>query len=347
MVPHDPHHSLYSCFPSTQHFGFNRIKSPYMNRDFFQDSSFKVYNRMRNPFPDVFSFRQPVHHHHCCGGFNFWGGILGGFLGGFAGSFFGGISSITSGLISYSMQNLNPFNYIGGGFPWLFSNQSTVTTTGKDGVKGNDGVDGKDGKTKIVYVDRVVTKESDKQDVLNILSSLDIKLDDIEKIPDEKFNECLGKLTPSKARALLCLLDVIKEDDGSTRPQNASNSSTNYLCGKFYNNYRILKILEKSGVTVEVEYNPTNAAKKDHWITGPISNVKVENKVISYEVDCSRTGKVFNGKYKFTGTDNNNTTFKVQQLDSNGGTTNLNKEFIYQGPSKPLLNNSTVARTAH
>ena len=70
--------------------------------------------------------------------------------------------------------------------------------------------------------------------------------------------------------------------------------------GKLSNDFKVLLLLQKSGIDVEVEHNPSNNVK-DHWVRGPITNVqKDDSGRISYDVDCTNTGLEIKGKYTIT-----------------------------------------------
>ena len=113
--------------------------------------------------------------------------------------------------------------------------------------------------------------------------------------------------------------------------------------GKMSNSYAILKLLEKSGMTVEVETRPSAGENQDKWIKGPISNVeKDSNGKLSYNVNCSDTdGAIYKAMYKFTAQKNDNKTYKVT---SDNTTINVNKKIniTYEGEKMPLKNNTSV-----
>lgn len=110
--------------------------------------------------------------------------------------------------------------------------------------------------------------------------------------------------------------------------------------GKMSNDYKVLLLLQRSGVTVEVEHR---GASQDQWVKGPISNVtKDSSGKLSYTVDCDNVaGASIEGKYIFTATDNTNKKFTAKSAEDNPSyTVDETIELEYQDEKQPLLNKS-------
>lgn len=109
--------------------------------------------------------------------------------------------------------------------------------------------------------------------------------------------------------------------------------------GKLSNNHKVLLLLMKSGLNVNVE---NRNASKDTWIKGPITRVAEKDGVLSYDVDCAKTGS-YGAKYTFTATDNTNTKYTCKIADARGKKLNVdeNQVLIYDNNQKCLINNST------
>lgn len=110
--------------------------------------------------------------------------------------------------------------------------------------------------------------------------------------------------------------------------------------GHLSNVYAVLKLLEKSGVTVEVE---TRAASSDQWIKGPISNVAKDSEgKLSYNVNCSGiAGATLEGEYTFQAQEKENKTYKCSTKTS--GIKVADIEVNYQDEKQPLINKSAQA----
>ncbi len=146
-----------------------------------------------------------------------------------------------------------------------------------------------------------------------------ITLDDLKTAkPDE-----LDKITKDQAILILKYLGYIVGDGDDA-------------VGKLSNVYGVLKLLEKSGVTVEVE---NRSASADQWIKGPLSNVQQSaDGKLSYNVDCKDIG-AFGAKYLFQAQDKDNKKYKVSSADTTVAVDNT-IEVEYQGEKQPLINNS-------
>ncbi len=146
-----------------------------------------------------------------------------------------------------------------------------------------------------------------------------ITLDDLITANDDE----LGKITKKQAFLILGNLGYIK-------------GSGNNAVGHLSNVYAVLKLLEKSGVTVEVE---NRKESDDKWIKGPLSNVtKGTDGKLSYNVNCANIG-AFGATYNFQAQDANNTKYKVTSTDTSVKVDNT-IEVEYQGEKKPLINKS-------
>ena len=94
------------------------IRSHYGDRCFYEDSSFKRYNRYHNT-GDINIFAGHCHtHHHCCGG-NFWTGLAHGLGAGLGGWLMGGINMLGGWLGGMSSSMMMPMNA-----GWNFGSQS-------------------------------------------------------------------------------------------------------------------------------------------------------------------------------------------------------------------------------
>ncbi len=145
-----------------------------------------------------------------------------------------------------------------------------------------------------------------------------VTLDDLKKITPEE----LKAITKDQATQILKNLGYITGDG-------------NDAVGRLSNVYGVLKLLEKSGVTVNVENRDASA---DQWIKGPLSNVQAEDGKLSYDVDCENIG-AFGAKYTFQAQDATNTKYKVSSTDTDVKVDDT-IEVKYQGEKKPLINDS-------
>ncbi len=108
--------------------------------------------------------------------------------------------------------------------------------------------------------------------------------------------------------------------------------------GQLSNIYKVLKLLEKSGVTVQVEYR---GASQDKWIRGPISDVTQDaDGKLSYNVDAK--DGIFSGKYTFTSQNKDNSRYKAAAAEDNTAeiTVDSDIELEWKNEKKPLQNNS-------
>ncbi len=136
----------------------------------------------------------------------------------------------------------------------------------------------------------------------------------------------LDKITKEQAIEILTKLGYITGKDDNA-------------VGHLSNIYGVLLLLEKSGVTVEVEHR---RASDDQWIKGPISNVQqAADGKLSYNVDCANIG-AYGAKYTFQAQDTENTKYKVSSSDTSVKVDNT-IEVEYQCEQKPLLNKSDKA----
>ena len=146
-----------------------------------------------------------------------------------------------------------------------------------------------------------------------------VTLDDIKNIKPAE----LDAITKNQATQILKNLGYITGDG-------------NDAVGHLSNVYGVLKLLEKSGVTVEVE---NRTASADQWIKGPLSNVQqAADGKLSYDVDCANIG-AFGAKYTFQAQDTTNTKYKVASTNT-GVSVDNTIEVEYQGEQKPLINKS-------
>ena len=133
---------------------------------------------------------------------------------------------------------------------------------------------------------------------------------------------------------VLLKLGYLDDEAGSMTPEKINAASKQTLAGKFSNHYSVLLVLQAAQVAVEVEKNDGNV--KDHWCTGPISNVKLENGRISYDIDCTKTGvDGFKGEYHVVSQNDGNTEFKPSKKSGNV-TVEDGAIWKYVGEKQPL-----------
>lgn len=167
-------------------------------------------------------------------------------------------------------------------------------------------------------------------------------VDELEKLDPNTLQTEINKLSPKTAQTILLNWGYIDTEAGSTEPKMKNFNGKDYLCGKLSNKYSILLLLQKANVVVEVEKNPK---APDQWIAGPISNVALNDGKISYDVDCTKTGVYYKGKYKFSQKAQAGNEYSAQQLDSNHrGTFNSDKTYYFRSEKKPLDGTGVVAR---
>ncbi len=191
-----------------------------------------------------------------------------------------------------------------------------------DGIQ--DDIDTQDLDNLIKDLDNLITKGADGSSVIangdNIVL-IRIAGKDIEDLNDldalAKTNpDALKNLDKNVARMVLLKLGYLDDEAGSMTPTKINAASKETLAGKFSNHYSVLLVLQAAKVAVEVEKNDGNV--KDHWCTGPISNVKLENGRISYDIDCTKTGvDGFKGEYHVVSQNDDNTEFKPSKKSGN------------------------------
>lgn len=138
----------------------------------------------------------------------------------------------------------------------------------------------------------------------------------------------LAAVTKPQAEAALEKLGYITTDADGNKVGHLSNV------------YAVLKLLEKSGVTVEVE---TRSASSDQWVKGPISNVAKDSEgKLSYNVNCQGvSGATLQGNYTFTAQDKENKAYKCATTTE--GIKVADIEVNFQGEKQPLINRTAKA----
>ena len=113
--------------------------------------------------------------------------------------------------------------------------------------------------------------------------------------------------------------------------------------GQMSANYKVLLLLQKSGVNVQCAKNPNS---QDQWVQGKISNVAENNGKVSYTIDNGTAAGDFKFKYSFQQVDDKNgkKCFHLTKIEKNGsektGYVENNwkeKDYIYQNEKQPLL----------
>ena len=168
--------------------------------------------------------------------------------------------------------------------------------------------------------DTVVTETGDADDT-GVVDIAGIDLDKVKELKDPQ----IDKLTKDQA------IDILKKIGYITGEGDEQ-------VGKLSNIYPVLKLLEKSGVTVEVEYRE---ASTDKWVKGPISNVtKDAEGKLSYNVDAN--AGTLKGKYTFTSQNKENSKYKADKAADNTAAITVDNtiELEWQDEKKPLQNNS-------
>ena len=209
-----------------------------------------------------------------------------------------------------------------------------------DGIQ--DEIDTQDLDNLLKNLDNLVTKGSDGSSaivdgnniVLIRIAGKDINgLDDLDALANTN-PDALKNLDKNVARMVLLKLGYLDDEAGSMTPEKINAASKQTLAGKFSNHYSVLLVIQAAQVAVEVEKNDGNV--KDHWCTGPISNVKLENGRISYDIDCTKTGvDGFKGEYHVVSQNDGNTEFKPSKKSGNV-TVEDGAIWKYVGEKQPL-----------
>lgn len=378
------------------------IRANYGDRCFYNDSSFKRFNRFHCGGDTlIFNYN---YGNNCCGGHGrvgFWGGFAGGLGYGLANMFMGGLNMLGGWL---GLGGGNGFGGFGGGFGnWGFGGGAAGVDTGYsprrsrrsersersertervevDKPQGNDDKDTKTFNTLHEELNALRAKKAAGTLTAEELDTFEAKVngtkadtDDIMVADNTKYKELLqegidalkaelakkpatpatpaeGEVTiggknvkPEDITSLDAIQNLTQAEVDKLTPEQAEQILTKlgYIengVGKISNNYPVLMLLAKSGVTVEVEHN---SVAGDQWIKGPISGVeKAEDGKLSYTVDCSTTGAV-KGKYRIAAKDTENKKFQIEveksEIPSTHELNEAGNEFTFKGEQQNLEN---------
>jgi len=343
------------------------VKVNYGDHCFYNDSSFKRYNRAHLGGDTlIFNFFNGCG----CGGYmpatcgcGFWGGLRG---------FWGGLGAgLGMGLMGMGMNML--CGWLGGlmgGCGGGSQGGSSVSPTGGSSVTRervlSTGDDKKAKETTETVKPAVPSQEEDKrpddikkagisEDIYNAYKDAGItdnnliillynsgltKPEDITKLKDLGLGDIDASKTDKSA------LDGIKNPETLGKlPKEVAVALLKHIgyvddngTGKISNDYKVLLLLQAAGIPVEVEHR---AKSYDQDVKGVISNVKNTDGVLSYDIDCNGvSGATIQGKYTFTAEDDKNVAFHAKKAnpDDEGYEVDETVLIRYQSEGVPMEN---------
>ena len=195
---------------------------------------------------------------------------------------------------------------------------------------------------KIAGVDSDVIKITDTGITIIIDGTKVESLADLNKVDDE----VLRNMSPQTATVVLLKLGYIAKDNFSTKhwsnPQPTSDGTTDYLCGKASPNGRIMLLLSRANVAVEL-VKGRSGTNVDNWVTGLVSDVAIDDntgELISCSIDCRNTGESgYRGKYKFEKKDGG---YELSVHDENTRTTVYNGSGLEYDTEKKYFHNGRL-----